>query len=143
MEEIKLFHPYWVRIIGWCFLPLMLVVSLYCLFLPVWENNFSLALIASGLFLGGGCLYMTINALMTLPFMNVELKLSEKSIQIATQRKISEIPWQSICKTRHVASAQVLHLYDKDGKRFLSVTEQLCGFNILVAMLNEKSGLEI
>lgn len=143
MEEIKLVHPYWIRVIGWCFLPLMLIVSLYCLFIPVWKNDYSLALIASGLFLGGGCLYMTINALMTLPFMNVELTLSETSMQITTKRSVLEIPWQSISKIRHVASTQVLHLYDGDGKRFLSVTEQLYGYNILVGMLSEKSGFEV
>ncbi|MFW8590800.1 hypothetical protein ACOI22_08375 [Glaciecola sp. 2405UD65-10] len=143
MEKIKLVHPYWIRIIGWCFLPLMLIVSLYCLFLPVWEDDYSLALLASGLFLGGGCLYMTINALMTLPFMNVELTLSEISIQVSSKRNVLEMPWESISKIRHVASTQVLHLYDENGKRFLSVTEQLTGYNILVGMLSEKSGLEV
>ena len=143
MEDIKLTHPYWIRLIGWCFLPIMFLVSVWCLFLPVWYEKYELSLIASGLFLGGGCLYMSIHGLLTLPFMNAVITLSEGQLQVNRKDKVTTVQWGSISKVRHVASTQVLHLYNNEGKRFLSVTEQLKGYNLLVEFLYEKSGLKL
>ena len=143
MEELKLSHPYWVRIIGWVFLPIMLGVSIWCLFLPVWYQRYEFLLFLSAAFLGGGCLYMTVHGLKTLPFMNAVITLSEKGISVKNGSKCNSVQWSSILKVRHVASAQILHLYDTQGNRFLSVTEQLKGFSILVGCLHDKSGLEL
>ncbi|MBB1508176.1 hypothetical protein H5203_22370 [Pseudoalteromonas sp. SG41-1] len=143
MEEIKLTHPIWIRIIGWVFLPIMLGVSLYCLGIPVWYQRYEVLAILSAAFLGGGCLYMTTHALSTLPFMNADIYVNEDKIEIKRGNQVDVRSWESISKINHVASAQVLHLYDSSGKRFLSVTEQLSGFNILVGYLVEKSGLEL
>ncbi len=143
MEELKFSHPYWVRIIGWVFLPVMLGVSIWCLFLPVRYQRYEFLLFLSAAFLGGGCLYMTIHGLKTLPFMNAVITLSENGICIDNGSKFTSVQWSSILKVRHVASAQILHLYDSKGNRFLSVTEQLKGFSILVGCLNDKSGLEL
>jgi|GEM_PF-2908117 len=143
MEELELSHPYWVRIIGWVFLPIMLGVSIWCLFLPVWYQRYEFILFLSAAFLGGGCLYMTVHSLKTLPFMNAVITLSEKGISVKNGSKCTSVQWTSILKVRHVASAQILHLYDTQGNRFLSVTEQLKGFSILVDCLHDKSGLEL
>ena len=86
---------------------------------------------------------MTIHGLKTLPYMNAVITLSEKGINVKNGSKSTNVQWSSILKVRHVASAQILHLYDLEGNRFLSVTEQLKGFSILVGCLNDKSGLEL
>ncbi|GEA10861.1 hypothetical protein [Alteromonas sp. KUL49] len=93
--------------------------------------------------LGGGNLYMTVHGLRTLPYMNATITLSEDNITIKRGVKTFSVDWASVKKVQHVVSTQVLHLYGDDGKIFLSVTEQLKGFHLLVACLNEKSGLKI
>jgi hypothetical protein len=80
MEEIELTHPYWIRIIGWVFLPIMLLTSIWCLFLPVWYERYELVLFLSGIYLGGGCLYMSVQVIKTLPFMNAVITFSEHQL---------------------------------------------------------------
>ena len=75
--------------------------------------------------------------------MNAVITLSDKGISVKNGSKCTSVQWSSILKVRHVESAQILHLYDSQGNRFLSVTEYLKGFSILVDCLNDKSGLEL
>jgi hypothetical protein len=143
MEEVKLYHPYWIRIIGWVFLPVMLLVSIWCLFLPVWYERYEISLVLAGIFLGGGCLYMSVHGIKTLPFMNAVITVSDRQIEVYRKSSTVAVRWTSITKIRHVASTQVLHLYDDKGQRFLSITEQLNGYAFLVGLLHEKSGLDV
>lgn len=143
MDGIQLSHPYWLRIIGWVFLPIMLCLAIWCLFLPVWYDRYEVAMFFAAALLGGGNLYMTIHGLRTLPFMNSVITLTDDEISVRQGEKCLNISWSSISKARHVASTQVLHLYDSEGKCFLSVTEQLRGFHLLVSSLKEKSGIKV
>ena len=137
-------HPIWVRLLGWIFLPIMLLTSLYILALPIIQNNYELILIGSVLLLGGGCLYMTVNGLMVLPHISSSVKISPDGIEVENAKKgCSLTTWESITKAKHVASAQVLHLYSSNGKRFLSVTEQFNGFSVLVESLESYSKVKV
>lgn len=143
MDSIQLRHPYWIRIIGWVFLPVMFCLAIWCLFLPVWYERYDIAMFLAATLLGGGNLYMTTHGLRTLPFMNSVITLTDNEITVLKGKQTTSISWQNISKARHVASTQVLHLFDSEGKRFLSVTEQLKGFHLLESYLNVKSGLKI
>jgi hypothetical protein len=133
--NIRYQHPVWVKLLGWLFLPIMLFASLYILALPIIQSNYELVLIGSVLFLGGGCLYMTVNGLMVLPHISSVIIISPDGLEIDNPKKGKVLrAWGSIFKAKHIASAQVLHLYTEDG-RFLSVTEQFTGYSALVESL--------
>lgn len=86
---------------------------------------------------------MTVHGLKTLPFMNAVITVSDEQIEVHRKSSTVTVRWASISRIRHVASTQVLHLYDDKGQRFLSITEQLKGYSFFVGLLNEKSGLDV
>ena len=75
--------------------------------------------------------------------MNAVITVSDRQIEVYRKSSTVAVRWASITKIRHVASTQVLHLYDDKGQRFLSITEQLNGYAFLVGLLHEKSGLDV
>jgi len=94
--------------------------------------------------IGGGCLYMTVNGLMVLPHISSLIKISPNGIEVDNvKRGCSLTTWESISKAKHVASAQVLHLYSSNGKRFLSVTEQFNGYSVLIESLESYSKIKV
>jgi hypothetical protein len=130
-------------LLGWIFLPVMLFACLFILALPIIQNNYELLLIGSVLFLGGGCLYMTVNGLMVLPHISSVITISQDGIEIDNPKKGKTLKaWSSISKVKHVASAQVLHLYSENG-RVLSVTEQFTGYSALVESLESYCKIKV
>lgn len=139
METLTFMHPTWIKVLGWVFLPFMLGISLFVIGIPIIYGRYELLGFVASFFLGGFCLYMTVNGLLTLPFMNATITTSDKGIRIDGTSDPRTINWSRVGRLKHVYSAQVLHLYDKDGNRILSVSENLKGYSLFVTLLNEKS----
>ena len=143
MEELECKHPAWLKYVGWIGLPAMLVVSLWVMAMPISNQRMELMSFLIWIPIGGFSLYMTIHGLMTLPFMNVSVILLDEGLKITKDSEPKVYPWKSIKRFNHVASVQVLHLYDSNGNRILSITEQLSGYEQLVHTLDKKTGMNV
>ncbi len=78
----------------------------------VWEYQFGyqryeVLAILSAVLLGDGCLYMTTHGLLTLPFMNAVIYVTDNKIEIRRNNKVDVRSWEFISRVDHVASAQV------------------------------------
>ncbi|WP_028876960.1 hypothetical protein [Teredinibacter turnerae] len=143
-EELWLLrHPHWVRWLGWIGLPPLFVSSLYLLLLPIIQNQYELALIASSLFMGGFVLYMCQQAFKVFPYLRSDVEFSPESFSIYWPGgKAESYTWSDVASLKHYASAQVLVLKNSSNKCILAVTEQATSYAQFVEFAVEKTGLK-
>ena len=126
-KTFEVTHTLIARVLGFLVVPCLLSIGLW-LFSSIFTNDnlrSSVPGIFAVLFLSLPVIYMSLHALMTLPYMFTKIKVSKNGLQLTTINCIKEYSWEEIKKVRHVASVQVLHFYHTNGKKILSVTEQL------------------
>ena len=143
-EDIWLLrHPVWVRWLGWLVLPPLFIVCCYVLLLPVIQNQYEVALIASSLFLGGLPIYMCMQALKTFPYLRSDVEFNSDGFSIYwPDGKSIEYSWSDVLALKHYATASVLELKGKEGKRILAVTDQATSYEQFVEFAVEKTGLK-
>ena len=143
MEEIELRNPFWLKLLVWLVAPTMFLGSIYIILIPIVFNRYELIAFVFSISLGGYCLYMMSHILKTLPFMNAGITISNDGIVVSSKKKASNLDWKSISKVKYITSASVLHVYDSQGQRFLSVSENIRGFSDLVDFINKNSSFNV
>lgn len=139
MSQLVFKHPLWVAILGWSVLPFMLLGSLWLIALPIIYQNFELLTFLPPIVLGLPCAYMSYHAILSLPFMAATIEANEDGLLISQKDKQTFVNWSDISKVRHVASVQVVHLYNSNNERIASFTEQLKGYPMLAELLNQRA----
>ncbi|MEM7206982.1 MAG: hypothetical protein AAF434_04080 [Pseudomonadota bacterium] len=143
-EELWLLrHSIPLRWLGWIGTPFLFVCGFYVLFLPVWENNFELVLIASSILLGGFPIYMSLQCFKAFPYIKADVEFSHNGFSVYwPSGKNKEYTWGEIGKLNHYASAQVLEVKNRQGKRILAVSEQATSYAQFVEISVENTGLK-
>lgn len=143
-EELWLLrHPNWVRWLGWLVLPPLFMAGIYVLLLPVIQNQYEVALIASSLFMGGFVLYLCLQAFKVFPYLRSEVEFSSEGFSIYWPGGRAEnYSWSDVSSLTHYASAQVLELKNDSNRRILAVTEQATSYPKFVEFAVEKTGLK-
>jgi hypothetical protein len=130
-DEIQVFYPTWIKVMGIIFLPIMAGVSIWLGLRPLWEVDLTDAQIVLFPIMGIAVFYQCTIGFRCFKYFGTVLVLHDKGVDSYNKGKVEEYTWGNL-EVKEYAFATTTQIKCKNGKTLAYFSDGLPNLKLLV-----------
>jgi hypothetical protein len=130
-DEIQVFYPTWIKIMGVVFLPIMAGVAIWLGLRPLWEVNLTDAQIVLFPIMGIAVFYQCTIGFRCFKYFGTVLVLHDKGVDSYKKGKVEEYTWDNL-EVKEYAFATTTQIKCKSGQTVAYFSDGLPNLKLLV-----------